>query len=312
MRKLKELKYAITLEKKLTKDQILEGYLNLVYYGDRAYGVEAAAQHYFSVHGGQAEPLAGSAARRSDAEPRHDRPGELPEEGRRPPQRRARPHARARPDHRQAVARREEAHAQAGHARARSPRARASPRPTPTGATSSSTTPWRCPQLGKTRRGAQAHALPRRRHDHDHPRPRVQQVTQQEITKKVPIGDHVQQSAPPPTSPTPTTGKVLAFAQNTTYTVDKESSGKTGINWALDKQLRRFGRLPVRLDGQGVRPRDGHGVRHDAAGERQRQGGRRRSHGGLPAEGLARRLRTGRVSGTSTTTRSSPAAASAS
>jgi membrane peptidoglycan carboxypeptidase len=35
------------LEKTLTKDQILEGYLNLVYYGDRAYGVEAASQHYF-------------------------------------------------------------------------------------------------------------------------------------------------------------------------------------------------------------------------------------------------------------------------
>ena len=33
----------ITLEKKFTKDQILEGYLNIVYYGDRAYGVEAAA-----------------------------------------------------------------------------------------------------------------------------------------------------------------------------------------------------------------------------------------------------------------------------
>ncbi len=32
----------------LTKDQILEGYLNLVYYGDRAYGVEAAARHYFN------------------------------------------------------------------------------------------------------------------------------------------------------------------------------------------------------------------------------------------------------------------------
>ena len=47
-RKIQELKYAIALEKSLTKDQILEGYLNLVYYGDRAYGVEAAAQHYFS------------------------------------------------------------------------------------------------------------------------------------------------------------------------------------------------------------------------------------------------------------------------
>ncbi|HRW19067.1 MAG TPA: transglycosylase domain-containing protein [Dermatophilaceae bacterium] len=46
-RKIQELKYAIALEKTQTKDQILEGYLNLVYYGDRAYGVEAAAQHYF-------------------------------------------------------------------------------------------------------------------------------------------------------------------------------------------------------------------------------------------------------------------------
>jgi membrane peptidoglycan carboxypeptidase len=46
-RKIQELKYSIQLEKTLTKDQILEGYLNLVYYGDRAYGVEAASQHYF-------------------------------------------------------------------------------------------------------------------------------------------------------------------------------------------------------------------------------------------------------------------------
>ena len=48
-RKLQELKYAIKLEQTLTKDQILEGYLNLAYYGDLAYGVEAAAEHYFST-----------------------------------------------------------------------------------------------------------------------------------------------------------------------------------------------------------------------------------------------------------------------
>jgi len=48
-RKLQELKYAVTLEKNLTKNQILEGYLNLVYYGSQAYGVEAAARHYFGV-----------------------------------------------------------------------------------------------------------------------------------------------------------------------------------------------------------------------------------------------------------------------
>jgi membrane peptidoglycan carboxypeptidase len=52
-RKLQELKYAVTLEKTLTKNQILQGYLNLVYYGDQAYGVEAAARHFFGVHASQ-------------------------------------------------------------------------------------------------------------------------------------------------------------------------------------------------------------------------------------------------------------------
>lgn len=49
VRKLRELKYAVTLEERLTKDEILEGYLNLAYYGDRSYGVEAAARHYYGV-----------------------------------------------------------------------------------------------------------------------------------------------------------------------------------------------------------------------------------------------------------------------
>ena len=47
-RKLQELKYSIQLEKEQTKDQILQGYLNIVYYGDQAYGVQAASKHYFN------------------------------------------------------------------------------------------------------------------------------------------------------------------------------------------------------------------------------------------------------------------------
>ena len=47
-RKIRELRYAIAMEKKFTKDQILERYLNIAYYGEGAYGVEAAARHYFS------------------------------------------------------------------------------------------------------------------------------------------------------------------------------------------------------------------------------------------------------------------------
>ncbi|MBS2963038.1 penicillin-binding protein [Actinocrinis puniceicyclus] len=48
-RKVTELKYAVAVEKSLTKQQILERYLNLVYFGNGAYGVEAAAERYFST-----------------------------------------------------------------------------------------------------------------------------------------------------------------------------------------------------------------------------------------------------------------------
>ncbi|PRZ43077.1 membrane peptidoglycan carboxypeptidase [Antricoccus suffuscus] len=48
-RKLKEAKIAIELEKKLSKDQILEKYLNLMNMGAGAYGVRAAAITYFGV-----------------------------------------------------------------------------------------------------------------------------------------------------------------------------------------------------------------------------------------------------------------------
>jgi membrane peptidoglycan carboxypeptidase len=49
-RKLTELRYAVALERTWSKDKILQGYLNLAYYGDGAYGVDAAARHYFGVH----------------------------------------------------------------------------------------------------------------------------------------------------------------------------------------------------------------------------------------------------------------------
>ncbi|MFB7945639.1 transglycosylase domain-containing protein [Kitasatospora phosalacinea] len=47
-RKIQELKYAIKLEEDLSKDQILTNYLNITFYGHQAYGVEAAANRYFS------------------------------------------------------------------------------------------------------------------------------------------------------------------------------------------------------------------------------------------------------------------------
>jgi membrane peptidoglycan carboxypeptidase len=48
-RKVREMKLALDLEKRLSKSQILEGYLNVAYFGHEAYGINAAADIYFST-----------------------------------------------------------------------------------------------------------------------------------------------------------------------------------------------------------------------------------------------------------------------
>ena len=63
-RKVKEAVLAVRLENQLSKREILERYLNTVYFGNGAYGVQAAAERYFGVDvgkitAGQAALLAG-------------------------------------------------------------------------------------------------------------------------------------------------------------------------------------------------------------------------------------------------------------
>ncbi|MCM0673734.1 penicillin-binding protein [Micromonospora phytophila] len=47
-RKLREMRYAIQIDKELSKDEILERYLNIAAFGNGAYGIHAASQVYFS------------------------------------------------------------------------------------------------------------------------------------------------------------------------------------------------------------------------------------------------------------------------
>lgn len=47
-RKIRELRYAVAVEHQMTKDQLLTAYLNAAYFGQQAYGVEVAAERYFS------------------------------------------------------------------------------------------------------------------------------------------------------------------------------------------------------------------------------------------------------------------------
>lgn len=47
-RKLKEISLTKKLEKQFTKDEILEFYLNVIYFGNNTYGIEEASNYYFS------------------------------------------------------------------------------------------------------------------------------------------------------------------------------------------------------------------------------------------------------------------------
>jgi penicillin-binding protein 1A len=49
-RKLTEACLAVQLDKQWSKDRILDTYLNDIYFGQQAYGIEAAARAYFGVH----------------------------------------------------------------------------------------------------------------------------------------------------------------------------------------------------------------------------------------------------------------------
>lgn len=72
--KVREIQLAIGLEKQMSKDDILAGYLNLIYFGNGAYGIEAAAKLYFNTTAkdltlSQAAALAGVVNRPSYYDP---------------------------------------------------------------------------------------------------------------------------------------------------------------------------------------------------------------------------------------------------
>ncbi len=48
-RKLRELRLAVGVNRTMTKQQVLEGYLNIAYFGENSYGVQTASERYFGV-----------------------------------------------------------------------------------------------------------------------------------------------------------------------------------------------------------------------------------------------------------------------
>jgi len=56
-RKIREVRYAIALEKRYSKEEVLARYLNIAYFGSGAYGVEAAARRYFDTSAARLTPV---------------------------------------------------------------------------------------------------------------------------------------------------------------------------------------------------------------------------------------------------------------
>lgn len=234
MRKLKELKYAITIEKQLSKDQILERYLNLVYYGDRAYGVEAASMHYFSVHASklslsQAALLAGLTQNPGTTDPVNNPERALA--------RRNvvldRMHELKIIDDKQHAAAKKRTIKQ--DLRVSNPKSTCLASPYPYWCDFIVNYALMMPQLGKTVEERKRTLYRGGITITTTLEPRIQKVAQREVTKRVPIGNKAQIGAAAYVAD-PNTGEVKAFAQNTQYSVTKDSGGETGINWALDKK----------------------------------------------------------------------------
>ncbi len=75
-RKIREAVLALRLERSFSKDEILELYINQIYFGEGAYGLEAAARHFFGVSAkdlslAQCALLAGLPANPARFSPRH-------------------------------------------------------------------------------------------------------------------------------------------------------------------------------------------------------------------------------------------------
>ena len=90
-RKVREAIMALQLERTHTKEAILEGYLNRIYFGNGAYGVQAAAQLYFAKPASALTLAEGAAAGRPDPGAGELRPLRHPGRRLRPPPGRARP-----------------------------------------------------------------------------------------------------------------------------------------------------------------------------------------------------------------------------
>ncbi|MBO3130632.1 transglycosylase domain-containing protein [Dermatophilus congolensis] len=242
VRKLQEMKYAIALEDNLSKEQVLEGYLNLVYYGAGAYGVEAASQRYFSKRASkltlpEAAMIAGQVQR-----PSYTNPFERPEETLK---------------RRNAVLDRMlSSHVITAEEHDEATNTPLGLKPSlPKQSCNASGSPYFCeyvvnwlldqPSLGKDRK-SRRNALYRKGLKIETPfDPKLAAFAREELIKRAPVEDSKSRGAAVAVVQ-PGTGKVIATAQNTNYGQGSGEAGvETTVNWSVDAKYGASGGFQI-------------------------------------------------------------------
>ena len=243
----------------MTKDEILDGYLNVAQFGASVYGVEAAAQRYFSVSAKDLDYLQAATIAGITKSPTRVRPRAQPGGRRRSAATSCWALMLREGDITPGAVRRGRGHPDRGHAQHRPDEARL--RDAPTAAVPGLGVLLRLrhqdhgpgPGVRRDRDGAPRPAVPRRP-DHPHDARPVQADARADAAVK---------DAVPPSDPSgvavamsvvePGTGKILAMAQDTVLRHGAEPPRRAHRRQLQHRQgLRRLERLPAGLDVQAV------------------------------------------------------------
>ncbi|KAD3633337.1 penicillin-binding protein [Arthrobacter yangruifuii] len=228
--KLREAKLAVAVEKEYSKDEILEGYLNIVLFSGQTYGVEAAARSFFGISAAELTPAQSAMLAGMVQSPSHYNPFTNPEG------------TQARRDTVLAAMLKNGKISQAEYDEAVATGLDLNPQTVVSGCTGAETAQYFCSYVEQTVLQSEAFGADVKERARLLARggltirttldSRLQSQAQKQIEAQVPVGDP-SGAGSAIVSVEPGTGKILAMAQNTEYTPEP-GSGKTQLNFNVD------------------------------------------------------------------------------
>lgn len=231
--KLREAKLAVAVENQYSKEEILEGYLNIVLFSGQTYGVEAAARSFFGVSAAELTPAQSAMLAGMVQSPSHYNPFTNPEG------------TQARRDTVLAAMLKNGKISQAEYDEAVASGLDLNPQTVTSGCTGAETAQYFCSYVEQTVLKSEAFG--------DTPEERakllarggltirttldsrLQAEAQKQIEEQVPVGDS-SGAGSAMVSVEPGTGRILAMAQNTAYTPEP-GSGNTQLNFNVDADM---------------------------------------------------------------------------